>query len=148
MSKIPIPNKVRAIAWILAAIAYLLFPADLIPDFIPVAGWIDDLLVMCLAIYMYRKEHPEMMSPGGARKKRSAPSSSSPRREPIEKDPYALLGLSRGARADEIKHAYREQMAQYHPDKVAHLGAELQRVAHERTLAIQEAYKTLMRGQE
>ena len=148
MARLPAVNKVRAIAWILAGVAYVLFPADLVPDIIPVAGWIDDLLVMGLAVYMYMKEHPEMLPRQGGSKQRGGPSPASPLQEPAEKDPYTLLGLQRGADTDDIKRGYREQMAQYHPDKVSHLGAELKRVAHERTLAIKKAYETLMRGRD
>jgi curved DNA-binding protein CbpA len=35
------------------------------------------------------------------------------------KDPYAALGLKRGASDDEIKRAYRKLALKYHPDKQA-----------------------------
>lgn len=60
-------------------------------------------------------------------------------------DPHAVLGIAPGASADEISRAYREQMKLYHPDRVADLGPEIQRVAHEKTLAIQRAYEELTR---
>jgi len=44
-------------------------------------------------------------------------------------DPYAVLGISRGASPQEIRAAYHRQMVNYHPDKVAHLGKELQELA-------------------
>ena len=34
-------------------------------------------------------------------------------------------------------------MSEYHPDKVAHLGEELQELAHRKALEIQEAYRQL-----
>jgi DnaJ like chaperone protein len=34
---------------------------------------------------------------------------------------------------------------QYHPDRVAHLGEDLQRLAHEKTLEIQRAYEHIKR---
>ncbi len=40
------------------AIGYLLLPFDLIPDFIPVLGQLDDLLVVPLLIYMAMKLTP------------------------------------------------------------------------------------------
>lgn len=61
-------------------------------------------------------------------------------------DPWAVLGVPRGASRDEITRAHREQMKRYHPDRVADLGPELQRVAHEKTVALQRAYDELTRG--
>jgi DnaJ like chaperone protein len=34
-------------------------------------------------------------------------------------------------------------MMEYHPDKVAHLGEELQKLAHEKSQEIQRAYQQL-----
>jgi DnaJ-domain-containing protein 1 len=36
-------------------------------------------------------------------------------------------------------------MREYHPDKVAHLGEALQKVAHEKSQEIQQAYRALRR---
>lgn len=38
--------------------------------------------------------------------------------ETVSSDPYAVLGISPGATASEIKAAYRKKAAAYHPDKV------------------------------
>jgi preprotein translocase subunit Sec63 len=61
-------------------------------------------------------------------------------------DPWAVLGLPPGAGRDEIVHAYRERLKEYHPDRVADLGSELREVAHRRTVEIQRAYDELTRG--
>ncbi len=37
----------------------------------------------------------------------------------------------------------RRPMAEYHPDKIAHLGKELQELAHQKVLEIQRAYQQL-----
>jgi preprotein translocase subunit Sec63 len=58
-------------------------------------------------------------------------------------DPYAVLGVGRGASQDEIAQAYREQVKRYHPDRVADLGPELQHVAHRKTVELQRAYREL-----
>jgi DnaJ domain len=58
-------------------------------------------------------------------------------------DPYAVLGVSQGASQEDIRSQYKEQMKLYHPDKVAHLGAELQKLALEKSKEIQRAYSML-----
>jgi preprotein translocase subunit Sec63 len=60
-------------------------------------------------------------------------------------DPYAVLGITRGASHDQIVRAYREQVKLYHPDRVADLGPELQQVAHQKTVELQRAYTELTR---
>lgn len=46
-------------ALILIVIAYALSPIDLIPDFIPVIGYLDDLILLPLGIYLAVKLIPE-----------------------------------------------------------------------------------------
>lgn len=60
------------------------------------------------------------------------------------KDYYALLSISTDATADDIKRAFRREIARYHPDKVHHLGAEFQALAAERAAELTEAYRVLM----
>jgi DnaJ domain len=56
---------------------------------------------------------------------------------------YQLLEIAPTASADEIKRAFRLQIARYHPDKVHHLGKEFQVMAAERAAALTEAYRIL-----
>lgn len=56
---------------------------------------------------------------------------------------YELLGVAPGAPADEIKRAFRREIAKYHPDKVQHLGKEFQEIAAVRSAELTRAYKTL-----
>jgi DnaJ like chaperone protein len=58
-------------------------------------------------------------------------------------DAYEVLGVTRSASSDAIKAAYRTRMKEYHPDKVAHLGEELQNLALEKSRDIQRAYRQL-----
>ncbi|MDY6951090.1 MAG: DnaJ domain-containing protein [Thermodesulfobacteriota bacterium] len=44
-----------------------------------------------------------------------------------------------------IKAAYKKLAAQYHPDKVQHLGREFQDLAHKKFVAIQQAFDLLMK---
>ena len=61
-------------------------------------------------------------------------------------DPYEVLGIPQDASQDQIKQAYREMSRMYHPDKTAHLGPELQQVAHEKMKHINRAYEMLKRA--
>jgi hypothetical protein len=56
---------------------------------------------------------------------------------------YDLLDVVPTAAADEIKRAFRREIAKYHPDKVHHLGAEFQRIAAAKAAELTQAYKTL-----
>ena len=57
---------------------------------------------------------------------------------------YELLGVGPKAAADEIKRAFRREIARYHPDKVQHLGPEFQEIASTRAAELTEAYRVLM----
>ncbi len=58
-------------------------------------------------------------------------------------DHYAVLGVHRNATAEEIKRAYRQQIARYHPDRFATASPEEQARASRRAQRINEAYATL-----
>ena len=54
------PDTPRAPRWIaIAVVAYALSPIDLIPDFIPVLGQLDDLVLLPLGIALAVKLTPE-----------------------------------------------------------------------------------------
>jgi curved DNA-binding protein CbpA len=57
---------------------------------------------------------------------------------------YELLDLGPDAGAEEIKKAFRREIARYHPDKVQHLGPEFQQIASVRAAELTEAYRVLM----
>jgi curved DNA-binding protein CbpA len=59
------------------------------------------------------------------------------------KNYYALLEIAAGAPIDEVKKAFRLQIARYHPDKVQHLGKEFQSMAADRAAELTEAYRIL-----
>ena len=50
--------KLRAVIGLVLIFAYVISPIDLIPDFIPFAGWLDDLIVVPLGLTLVRKITP------------------------------------------------------------------------------------------
>ena len=116
-----------AIAVCLGLLVYLRSPIDLLPDRLGGVGLLDDLALIVVGVLWMRRR---LRRPGA----HPAPD------DAAAWDPYAVLGVRPGASAEEITKAYRAQMSRYHPDHVAHLGDELQTVAHRKTLEIQRAY--------
>jgi DnaJ like chaperone protein len=58
---------------------------------------------------------------------------------------YRVLHVSPDATWREVQSAYKERMAKSHPDKVSHLGEELQKKAKELSVEINKAYNTIKR---
>lgn len=77
----------------------------------------------------------------------SRASDTSTRRErEIPREVLAALsafGLEAAATFEQVRSAYRELVKSYHPDKVAHLGPDLRRVAEAKTKEINSAYRVL-----
>ena len=57
---------------------------------------------------------------------------------------YDLLAIDRAAPVEDVKRAFRREIARYHPDKVQHLGPEFQEIAATRAAELTEAYRILM----
>ena len=56
---------------------------------------------------------------------------------------YKILEVSSDATDEEVKKAYRKMANKYHPDKVSHLGDELQKLAEEKFKSVNDAYQTI-----
>jgi DnaJ like chaperone protein len=56
---------------------------------------------------------------------------------------YKILELEPNAKNDEIKKAFRKMANKYHPDKVAHLGNEMQKLAEDKFKAVNDAYQSI-----
>lgn len=134
--------------WIILAVLYLLSPYDLLPDFFPVKGWLDDFVILIL-LSRYIMRHYKARQSGyrtqsnhhdHARTEDDTPPKNSHSRPA---DPYTILGLPRQADQEQIRSAYLRLVNQYHPDKVAHLGREFQELAEKRFKEIQNAYDQL-----
>ena len=129
-------TRLKQILLILGVLLYLVSPVDLIPDLVPGLGWLDDLIVVGLLVWF--------LSGGGTPWRGVRGGAAEDKSQTTSADPYTILGVDRGASPDEIRAAHRRMVAQYHPDKVSHLGKEFQEMAHQKLIAIQQAYELLM----
>ena len=62
-----------------------------------------------------------------------------------DKAPFRVLEITPDASDQEIKRAYRRMANKYHPDKVSHLGKEMQFLAEEKFKAVNDAYQKIKR---
>jgi DnaJ like chaperone protein len=139
----------KTLLWwlIIAAVIYLLLPFDLIPDLIGIPGRVDDLAAIIALAWFYRNHVKQYVANRSTHQAdgRSAGAGSGQRsaepQRPKAFDAYEVLGVPRSASSEAIHAAYRARMKEYHPDKVAHLGEELQTLAHEKSQEIQRAYR-------
>ena len=156
---------------IILALVYVVNPFDLVPDFLLGLGWIDDISLVALAYWwmsrfnkksasqkkgtwqQYKRYAGSGSGSGSGSSSSSSSSgksgtgqgssSSSSSSSSSTTDPYKILGIAPGAAKKEIREAYTRLAAQYHPDKVQHLGPELQELAHKKFIEIQKAYDSL-----
>jgi hypothetical protein len=131
----------KFLPWILTLL-YLLSPIDIIPDYIIGPGFLDDLLVLAVLVFWWTTRVKRTLH----NDKKTSNYSGERRKSPDEKedDPYKILGLNRDANKEEIKAAFKRLAAQYHPDKVQHLGEEFRILAHNKFVKIKNAYEKLM----
>jgi hypothetical protein len=61
-------------------------------------------------------------------------------------DPYAVLGLERGADFDLVKRAYRRLALLWHPDRLLSPGTADKEYAHNKFIEIAAAYHTILRA--
>jgi uncharacterized membrane protein YkvA (DUF1232 family) len=139
----------RGLLYLIGALLYVLFPRDLVPDFLVGWGWLDDLLVLFLLWRYYRRQVKQRRATSGhhqsGQTEDDRQSGAANGSDPERWNPYTVLEIEAGASESEIKAAYRRLAAQYHPDKVQHLGEEIQQLAELRFKEIQRAYDFLIR---
>ncbi len=59
---------------------------------------------------------------------------------------YQILEITKSADDDEVKKAYRRMAVKFHPDKVSHLGDDIQRDAKEKFQKVQRAYENIKKA--
>jgi len=137
-------------AILILGILYIISFIDVVPDAIPIFGQLDDVGVAIAVVWFFTRWLPKNMHRIYWFRPQSRPNSAGasdyadeagPRQNGF--DPFKVLHLPPGATENEIKRAYRELMAKYHPDKVNHLGEEFQRLAHGKVVEITKAYEML-----
>jgi uncharacterized membrane protein YkvA (DUF1232 family) len=131
----------------LLSMVYAISPYDLIPDFILGWGWLDDILVIYLLWhFILRGRGLPKREPNGPKdgdqtffkdRRQSRVDSAA------VQDPHLILGVAPDASQAQIKQAYKNLAAKYHPDKVHHLGDEFKNLAEKRFKEIQAAYQQL-----
>jgi uncharacterized membrane protein YkvA (DUF1232 family) len=52
--------KLRSVIGLVLIFAYIISPIDIVPDFIPMLGWLDDLVVVPLGLAIMRKIIPNI----------------------------------------------------------------------------------------
>jgi DnaJ like chaperone protein len=144
--------------WIyILLILYVLSPFDLLPEYLvgPI-GWLEDAITVGLLYWYFiyrpakiRAKYKEAYHQEGEGTKREYYQEEQQQQAQTgqrfsKRDPYDLLGVSKGASQDEIRRAYRKLIVKYHPDKVDHLGDEFRVLAEQRFKEIQEAYQELV----
>jgi hypothetical protein len=91
------------------------------------------------------KKDKELLGKAAKAKKGKTRSSSSPSGKKDERYYARTLGINEPVTVNDIKRRYKELVSQYHPDKVDHLGAELKKLAAQKTREINEAYAYFMK---
>jgi len=138
------------------ALLYVLSPYDLFPDMVIGWGWIDDLVILGFLwryLYLLKKKREGFQkyyqsgrnTHGDENYKKAAGENNSRSNTQAQGswDPYKILEIQRGASQEDIKRAYRQLAAKYHPDKVEHLGDEFKVLAEQRFKEVQQAYQEL-----
>lgn len=97
-------------------------------------------------------EHRETRQEPQHARVRSGPATAEPpprpRPAPLDLEgALRLLGLERGATRAEAERAFRERSLSCHPDKVAHLDEDFQRLAEAKFLALSEAFDLVVGSQ-
>ncbi len=135
----------RYYIWLIMLAIYIISPFDAHPLFM------DDLIAAGVMLYMLyknskRKKQYQQYYSHSQDQSQNNKTGFNETRGPITLDKaYKLLGVNSKSSWDEITRAYKEKMTKSHPDKVSHLGEELQATAKKLTLNLNEAIDLIKR---
>lgn len=97
------------------------------------------MALLAMKGYVWNAGPTQGRRPGGGSGGQYVP----PRRNDAGPDPYAVLGVARGADDRAIKRAYRKLISEHHPDRLGDLPADLRRRAEARASEINAAYERI-----
>jgi DnaJ-domain-containing protein 1 len=136
-------SKLLSYLWLVLLALYILSPLDAHPLFF------DDLIASAVLVYMLYKN--------ARQKKRAGYTYTNSQSQNKSKtttsghltldEAYRILGIGPDSSLDEVRKAYKEKVAQSHPDKVSHLSKELQDKAKELTLKLNNAFDVIKNEQ-
>ena len=131
-------NKYKFYFLIIILIIYIISPLDLFPFVF------DDLIASGFLIYFWRKFKNQKNQRNYYSKGQSqANIKSKPDGQMGLDQAHSLLNVNSDASWSDVQKAYKEKMTKSHPDKVAHLGEELQEKARELAVEINKAYNII-----
>jgi DnaJ-domain-containing protein 1 len=113
-------------------------------------GFVGFLIVNAFLEYRRVSEETsrEEGSNGSSRTEESRKPEDDPTTSPAsEPSWWEILGVGKEASPDEIKTAFRKEIARYHPDRVEGLGSELRELAEQKAKEINWAYAAAKREQ-
>ena len=121
--------------WVIILIIYILSPIDAHPLFL------DDLIASGVLLYLlYRNTGMKKRESYSQNYDHAQKGDAKRPADPYTlEDAYRFLGVSPDTPLEEVKKAYKEKISKSHPDKVSHLGEELQEKASEVTLKLNSA---------
>lgn len=125
--------------WLVLLVLYILSPLDAHPLFF------DDLIASVVLVYMLYKNARQKKRAGYTYTySQSQNRSNTTTRADLSLDEaYRILGVGPDSSLDKARKAYKEKIAQSHPDKVSHLSRELQDKAKELTLKLNNAFDVI-----
>ncbi len=119
-------------------IVYIISPLDFFP------GFLDDLFASGILWYQWRKRRMQNRQKDYYSQSTSQEGKRDKHRETTSvEEAYRLLDTNPTTSWEEVHKAYKEKMMKSHPDKVAHLGEELQEKAKEVTMKLNKAIKII-----